>query len=85
MTWSVFFLVPTGRGTRLPQPTARQAEDVLNFCYDADKIVSLKTTEAPSFRRVCIQRVLCEREGLIRSPSWDWVPTTSHCRGDWRC
>ena len=64
MTWSVFFLVPTGRGTRLPQLTARQAEDVLNFCYDADKIVSLKTTEAPSFRRVCIQRVLCEREGL---------------------
>ncbi|MFN8125884.1 MAG: TIGR04053 family radical SAM/SPASM domain-containing protein [Candidatus Nanopelagicales bacterium] len=64
MTWSVFFLVPTGRGADLAQLTSQQAEDVLHFCYDADKIVSLKTTEAPSFRRVCIQRVLCEREGL---------------------
>lgn len=64
MTWSVFFLVPTGRGQHLPQLTAPQADDVLNFCYDADKIVSLKTTEAPSFRRVCVQRTVCERLGL---------------------
>lgn len=64
MTWSVFFLVPTGRGQHLAQLTAQQAEDVLNFCFDADKVVSLKTTEAPSFRRVCIQRIVCERLGL---------------------
>lgn len=64
MTWSVFFLVPTGRGTTQRQLTAQQAEDALNFCYDADKIVSLKTTEAPSFRRVCVQRVVCERNDL---------------------
>ncbi|HQR79617.1 MAG TPA: TIGR04053 family radical SAM/SPASM domain-containing protein [Actinomycetota bacterium] len=64
MTWSVFFLVPTGRGQLLPQLSAEQAEDVLNFCYDADKVVSLKTTEAPSFRRVCVQRIVCERNGL---------------------
>jgi len=64
MTWSVFFLVPTGRGQHLPQLTPQQADDVLNFCYDADKIVSLKTTEAPSFRRVCVQRIVCERLGL---------------------
>ncbi len=64
MTWSVFFLVPTGRGQHLQQLSAPQAEDVLNFCYDADKIVSLKTTEAPAFRRVCVQRLVCERLGL---------------------
>lgn len=64
MTWSVFFLVPTGRGQHLRQLSARQAEDVLNFCYDADKIVSLKTTEAPSFRRVCVERIVCEQLGL---------------------
>lgn len=64
MTWSVFFLVPTGRGQHLQQLSAAQAEDVLNFCYDADKIVSLKTTEAPSFRRVCVQRMVCEQLGL---------------------
>ncbi len=64
MTWSVFFLVPTGRGRQLSQLSAQQAEDVLNFCYDADQVVSLKTTEAPSFRRVCVQRIICERAGL---------------------
>jgi radical SAM protein len=64
LTWSVFFLVPTGRGAALRQFTPAQAEDVLNFCYDADKIVSLKTTEAPAFRRVCIQRRICEEQGL---------------------
>jgi len=64
ITWSVFFLVPTGRGSGLRQFTPQQAEDVLNFCYEADKVVSLKTTEAPAFRRVCIQRAICEEQGL---------------------
>ncbi len=64
LTWSVFFLVPTGRGKQLRQLSAAQAEDILNFCYDADKIVALKTTEAPAFRRVCIQRTICEDLGL---------------------
>ncbi len=64
MTWSMFFLVPTGRGSALQQFTTQQAEDVLNFCYEADKVVSLKTTEAPAFRRVCIQRTICEEQGL---------------------
>lgn len=64
LTWSVFFLVPTGRGSALRQFTPAQAEDVLNFCYEADKVVSLKTTEAPAFRRVCIQRTICEEQGL---------------------
>ena len=64
LTWSLFFLVPTGRGEHLRQISAQQAEDVLNFCYDADKLVSLKTTEAPAFRRVCVQRTICEEHGL---------------------
>lgn len=64
LTWSLFFLVPTGRGQHLQQLSAQQAEDVLNFCYEADKVVSLKTTEAPSFRRVCVQRLVCEDLGL---------------------
>lgn len=64
LTWSVFFLVPTGRGSRLGQLSPQQAEDVLHFCYDADRIVSVKTTEAPAFRRVCIQRAILRRHGL---------------------
>ena len=64
MTWSLFFLVPTGRGRQLDQLSARQAEDVLHFLYDADKIVPLKTTEAHHFRRVVIQRHILEKLGV---------------------
>jgi AdoMet-dependent heme synthase len=64
MTWSVFFLVPTGRGRELEQLTPEQFEDVLNFLYDADKVVSLKTTEAHHFRRVMIQRRILDERGV---------------------
>jgi radical SAM protein len=64
MTWSAFFLVPLGRGLSLPQLTPQQFEDVLNFLYDADKVVSLKTTEGHHFRRVCIQRRILEQKGV---------------------
>ena len=63
MTWSVFFLVPTGRGEGLPQLSAQEFEDVLNFLYDVDKIVSVKTTEAYHFRRVSVQRRILEEDG----------------------
>lgn len=64
MTWSIFMLVPTGRGAQLDQLSVQEFEDVLNFCYDADRIISVKTTEAPSFRRVVVQRQILAEEGL---------------------
>lgn len=64
MTWSVFFLVPTGRARRLDALTPQQFEDVLHFLYEADKVVSLKTTEGHHFRRVVIQRQILERRGV---------------------
>ncbi len=63
MTWSVFSLVPTGRGTRLPQLSPAQGEDVLHFLYDVNHVISVKTTEAPAFRRVSIQRRILEERG----------------------
>lgn len=63
-TWSVFFLVPTGRGAELPQLSARAFEDVLHFLYDAQKLVSVKVTEAPHFRRVVAERLVLERHGI---------------------
>jgi AdoMet-dependent heme synthase len=63
MSWSAFLLVPTGRGALLPALTARQAEDVLNFVYDAGEFVPARTTEAHHFRRVVIQREILRRRG----------------------
>ena len=64
MTWSVFFLVPTGRGRTLGQLSAEEMEDVLHFLYEADKVVPLKTTEGHQFRRVVLQRQVLERLGV---------------------
>jgi radical SAM protein len=61
VSWSTFLLVPTGRGALLPALTARQAEDVLNFAYDAGEFVPSRTTEAHHFRRVVIQREILRR------------------------
>jgi len=52
--WSVFFLVPTGRGRDLRALSASDTEDVLEFLYDAATIIPLKTTEAPQYRRVVL-------------------------------
>ena len=49
--WSVFFLVPVGRGTRLGALGAPETEDVLAFLDDVSDTVPVKTTEAPHFRR----------------------------------
>lgn len=56
--WSVFFLVPTGRGRDLDLISPEKHESVLNWLYDLSKKASfhIKTTEAPNYRRVIAQR-----------------------------
>jgi AdoMet-dependent heme synthase len=54
--WSVFFLVPTGRGEHLDALDADETEDVLHWLHDVSRLVAIKTTEAPHFRRVARQR-----------------------------
>lgn len=52
--WSLFFLVPVGRGTLLKQLSAQQFEEVLHWLYEVSKTYPfhVKTTEAHHFRRV---------------------------------
>ncbi len=60
--WSVFFLVPVGRGRELdPVPPAR-AESVLEWLHTvADReAFAVKTTEAPQYRRVGLQRAAAD-------------------------
>lgn len=52
--WSVFFVVPTGRAEAAQALCAAETEDVLAFLYDIAGRVPLKTTEAPSFRRLLV-------------------------------
>ncbi|HUJ06724.1 MAG TPA: TIGR04053 family radical SAM/SPASM domain-containing protein [Streptosporangiaceae bacterium] len=58
--WEVFFLVQVGRGVNAGAVSPQQHEDVCHFLYDASGYgVTIRTVEAPFFRRVVTQR----REG----------------------
>ncbi|HEX8991559.1 MAG TPA: TIGR04053 family radical SAM/SPASM domain-containing protein [Anaerolineales bacterium] len=63
--WSVFFLVPTGRAQATNMITAEQHEQVFNWLYDLSKTASfdIKSTAAPMYRRVAIQRKRQETDG----------------------
>lgn len=64
MTWSVFFLVPTGRGLTEDEISPLDYEAVMNFLFDASKYISLKTTEGHHYKRVVLQRSYLERNHL---------------------
>lgn len=64
MTWSVFFLVPTGRGLSEDEISPLDYEAVMNFLYDASKYIGLKTTEGHHYKRVVLQRSFLEAHGL---------------------
>lgn len=63
MTWSVFFLVPTGRGAMDEMLSADDTEAVLHYLVDAARFVNLKTTEAHHHKRVVLERMLREQRG----------------------
>ena len=60
--WSVFFLVPTGRGQESDMISPVQHEQVFKWLYDLSKRVpfDIKTTAGQHYRRVVIQQKLRE-------------------------
>ncbi|MDQ0158265.1 TIGR04053 family radical SAM/SPASM domain-containing protein [Alkalibacillus salilacus] len=60
--WSVFFLVPTGRGKESDMISPAEHEKVLRWLYEKSKHVSfdIKTTAAQHYRRVVIQNKMRE-------------------------
>ena len=62
--WRGLFNGTTGRGWWGGQMSPRGFVDVMNFLYDADKIVSVKATEGHHFRRVVLQRTILEDRGI---------------------
>ena len=56
--WSVFFLVPTGRGATLEPLDADEHEAVYRWLAGLEGQVpfAIKTTEAPAYRRVLVER-----------------------------
>ncbi|GAB3681596.1 radical SAM protein [Salinarchaeum chitinilyticum] len=63
--WSVFFLVPVGRGAMLDPVSPSRAESIMEWLDDvaSEESFGVKTTEAPHYRRVAIQRRRAEQGG----------------------
>lgn len=55
--WEVFFLIGTGRGAALMEATPEQCEDICHFLVDVSAYgLTVRTVEAPFFRRVTAER-----------------------------
>ena len=56
--WSVFFLVPVGRGAVLDPISPARAERVMEWlcAVQSEAPLGIKTTEAPHYRRVALQQ-----------------------------
>ena len=68
--WSLFFVVPTGRARAGDLIGAEETERVLHRLYDISTRVSfdIKTTAAPQYRRVVLQRRAAEKRGRRSLP-----------------
>lgn len=63
--WSLFFLVPTGRAQASNMISADEHERVFHWLYDLSKNApfDIKSTAAPMYRRVAIERKRAEQGG----------------------
>lgn len=69
--WSVFFLVPTGRGKLQDLISAQEFEEVFARLADVSRNVEfdIKTTEAQHYRRYLAQQRAVQRRRNIATPS----------------
>lgn len=74
MTWSAFFLVPTGRGKAEDEVSPAEYEAVMHFLYDCSKYISAKTTEGHHYKRVVLQRTILDEKGLNVEDYFDLHP-----------
>jgi radical SAM protein len=67
--WSVFFLVPTGRGKLNDLLSAEEFEQVFAKIYQLSKTAGfdIKTTEAQHYRRYALQQKVAERKAGVVS------------------
>lgn len=62
--WEVFFLVRTGRGAALENPTPEEVEDVMKFLvYAAGYGIPVRTSEGPQYRRILKESLNGELKG----------------------
>lgn len=73
--WSLFFLISVGRGKVLQPLSPEQGEKLMAWIFDTSRTApfTVATTEAPSYRRVALERMRAEGmtgEQVKRSPAF---------------
>jgi len=65
MRWSLFFLIEVGRGRVLQPVSAERGEELMNWVFDLSQVApfAIKTTEAPSYRRIALDRM--RAQGMV--------------------
>lgn len=83
--WSVFFLVPVGRGAALNAVSPETADEIMEWLHtiQREQPYGIKTTEAPQYRRVGRQRRDQDpgvegRHGIIAGDGFAFVSHTGH-------
>jgi radical SAM protein with 4Fe4S-binding SPASM domain len=66
MRWSLFFLISVGRGKALREISPERGEELMNWIFDLAREApfAIKTTEAPSYRRVALNRMRASNTSL---------------------
>ncbi len=66
MRWSLFFLIGMGRGRVLMEMEPQPAELLMGWIHDLSRVApfAIKTTEAPSYRRVVLERMRLEGKSM---------------------
>jgi len=59
MRWSLFFLIAVGRGKLLKPVSPKRGEEIMRWAFDLTQVAPfiVATTEAPSYRRVALERM----------------------------
>jgi radical SAM protein len=59
MRWSLFFLISVGRGKALNEVSPEEGERIMRWVFDLSQHspFMVKTTEAPSYRRIAIEKM----------------------------
>ena len=62
--WALFFLIQVGRGEVLREVTPEESEEVMRWAYETaqDAPFPIRTTEAPHYRRIILQRETANRK-----------------------
>ncbi len=84
--WSLFLLVPVGRGSELDTPSADDVERLFEWVYGISEEAPFRvgTTEAPHYRRYWIQQKLAEGHAARRRSSSRAPAGVRDSRRQWR-